>query len=431
MNVAARTRPAPHPQPEAIGAAVVPLLSVAVFINYVDRGNLAIAAPLLTDQLALSGTQLGLLLSAFFWSYVPAQILAGWLAERINAYRTLALGLVLWSTATIVTGLVSGFGTLIMLRILLGLGESATMPCNAKLLAQHLPVHKLAGANGLVAAGQALGPAFGTFVGGLLITQIGWRGLFVLFGLLSLIWLAPWYAATRRATVHSGAEPGNPGPSLTTIARRSELWGGCLGHFCLNYAFYFVLSWLPLYFVKSRGMSVAQMAKIGGLIYVVYAVSSLIVGRLSDRWMATGASANRVHKTGIIAGHAVIAASLLAASLGGLTVAVISLMCAGAAFGLTTPALLAIVQTLGGPRAAGKWMGIQNCVGNLAGIVAPVVTGLVIDTTGQYSWAFAISAAMALIGIVGWGLMIAKVAPLDWGPSEPGASLDRRTGCRG
>src|SRR5882672_8890809 len=161
--------PATQLRVSAIGPTVVPLLAVAIFINYVDRGNLATAAPLIKDQLQLSSTQIGLLLSAFFWSYVPAQILAGWLAERINPYRTLALGLALWSIATAASGITSGFNTLIALRILLGLGESAAFPCSSKLLAHHLALDRLGGANGLLAAGQALGPAFGTFVGGMLI----------------------------------------------------------------------------------------------------------------------------------------------------------------------------------------------------------------------------------------------------------------------
>ena len=159
----------------AIGPAVVPLIAVVLFINYVDRGNLATAAPLMKDELGLSSTQIGVLLSAFFWSYVPAQILAGWLAERINPYRTLALGLALWSIATALSGVATGFVTLIGLRVLLGLGESAAFPCSSKLLAQHLPSHKLGAANGLIGVGMALGPAIGTFGGGLLIAQIGWR----------------------------------------------------------------------------------------------------------------------------------------------------------------------------------------------------------------------------------------------------------------
>src|SRR5260370_37945824 len=108
--------PATQLRVSAIGPTVVPLLAVAIFINYVDRGNLATAAPLIKDQLKLSNTQIGLLLSAFFWTYTPGQLLAGWLAERINAYRTLAIGLALWSLATAATGLAAGVVALIALR---------------------------------------------------------------------------------------------------------------------------------------------------------------------------------------------------------------------------------------------------------------------------------------------------------------------------
>jgi MFS family permease len=406
-----------------IGPAVVPLLAVAVFINYVDRGNLATAAPLIKDQLRLSSTQIGVLLSAFFWSYVPAQILAGWLAERINPYRTLAIGLAIWSSATALCGVATGFATLIALRIVLGLGESAAFPCSSKLLAQHLPSDKLGGANGLIGVGMALGPALGTLVGGLLIAQIGWRNVFILFGLVSLLWLVPWYASTRRADAQADNRSMDLAPSLTSIIRRRELWGAGLGHFCSNYAFYFVISWLPLYLVKARGLTVGQMAEIGGLIYIVYAASSFSAGRLSDRWIRGGASDNRVRKTIIVSAHAIVAASLVAAAVGDLRVSVISLFCAGVAFGFNTPTLYAIGQTLAGPHVAGRWIGIQNCIANVAGIVAPIITGFVVDRTGQYYWAFIIAAAVATAGIIGWGLMIGNVAALNWAAETHGRDV--------
>lgn len=406
------------PRANGLGAAVVPLLALAVFINYVDRGNLATAAPLIKDELHLSSTQIGLLLSAFFWSYMPGQILAGWLAERINAYRTLALGLAVWSLATAATGLVSGFAALMVLRVILGIGESAAFPCSSKLLAQHLPQHQLGAANGLIGVGLALGPAFGTLFGGLLMARLGWREVFLLFGLASLVWLVPWLLTTRRASAEAAQIATGPAPSFLAILAKPECWGASLGHFANNYAFYFVISWLPLYLVKARGFSVAQMAGIGGVIYVVYALSSFSVGWLSDRWMQAGVSANRVRKTTIIAGLCIVAAAMLACVLGDARMAVASLIVAGLGFGFGTPNIFAIGQTLAGPLAAGKWISVQNVAGSLAGIVAPIITGLVVDRTGQFYWAFVIAAGMAMLGVVGWGLMIRKIAPVEWG-AEP------------
>ena len=403
------------PKVDGIGVGVVPLLALAIFIQYVDRGNLATAAPLMKDQLHLSTIQIGVLLSSFYWTYTPAQLLSGWLAERINAYRTLALGLAIWSLATIGSGLVSGFAMLITLRLLLGLGESAAFPCSSKLIGQHLPPHKLGAANGLIGMGLALGPAFGTFVGGMLMAQMGWRPVFVLFGAVSLLWLWPWLTATRHHSAAADLPNAETAPSYFAILRRREAWGTGLGHFANNYAFYFVISWLPLYLVKTRGFTVQQMAVLGGLVYVVYAMSSVGTGWICDRWMAAGATFNRVRKTAAVASHLLVAASMMACAVGDARVALVSLFLAALAFGFNTPTMYAVGQVLAGPRAAGKWIGVQNAAGNVAGILAPMITGFVVDRTGQFTWAFVIASGVALTGVVWWALMIPRVAPLNWG----------------
>jgi MFS family permease len=128
-----------------LGAVVIPLVAIAVFINYVDRGNLATATPLIKDELKLNASQLGVLISAFSWSYVAAMPLAGWLAERIGAARALALGLTLWSVATMLTGFAGGFTSILMLRLALGLGESVAFPCSSKLIAENVALPSLAG----------------------------------------------------------------------------------------------------------------------------------------------------------------------------------------------------------------------------------------------------------------------------------------------
>ena len=199
-----------------------------------------------------------------------------------------------------------------------------------------------------------------------------------------------------------------------------EAWGASLGHFSSNYSFYFVILWLPLYLVKARGFSVVEMAELGGTIYLVYAASALAVGWLSDLWMQAGASANRVRKTFIVASHFGVALAMLGCAIGNTAVAVASLFLAGVFFGLNTPNIFAIGQTLAGPRAAGKWIGIQNCIGNIAGVAAPIITGIVIDRTGQFFWAFVVAGAIALAGIVAWGIVIRRVSPVDWNRGEAG-----------
>jgi MFS family permease len=403
-----------------MGAGVVTLLAVALFINYVDRGNLATAAPLMKDELRLSAGDIGLLFSAFYWTYIPSQLLAGWLAERINPWRTLAIGVALWSLATAATGLVNGFVALIALRLVLGVGESAIFPCSSKLIAQHVAAERLGVVNGAFATGLGLGPAFGTFAGGLLMASYGWRDTFLIFGLVSLLWLIPWLAATREARVRDDGRRHDSAPRFRAILGRREAWGASIGHFCSNYAFYFVISWLPLYLVKVRGFSIPQMAVLGASVYLVYAASSQITGWLSDRWTQSGASANRVRKTLILTSHAGVAAAMLGCAFGDQTVCIASLFLAGVFFGPGSANVFAIGQILAGPRAAGKWVGVQNCLGNISGVVGPLVTGFVIDRTGEFFWAFAIACGVTLFGIVAWGVIIPRVAPLDWSEDKIG-----------
>jgi MFS family permease len=405
-----------------ISTRVVALLTLAAFINYVDRGNLATAGPLIRDQFALSNAQLGLLLSAFFWSYTPAQLPAGWLAERLDARRVLAAGLAVWGAATALTGLATGFAMLLVLRVMLGLGESVMYPASFKILAQEALEGQRGRANGFLAAGQIAGPAFGTLAGGLLMAWLGWRNVFFLFGCASVLWLWPWLRTPRGSTPQWS--PGMQGcPSTLMILRRCELWGSCLGQFCEAYTFYLVLSWLPVYLVKSRGFSMTEMAQIGAGVYALSALSCILTGWVSDHWLRAGASSNRVRKTALLIGFAGIAVCMSACALAGPLGSLLAMVGCGICLGIVMPAFFATAQTLAGPEAAARWFGVQNFFGNLAGISAPVITGVVVDRTGSFSSAFLIAAVLAVVGIIAYGLIVRRIEPVDWHPMDHGGQV--------
>jgi len=397
-----------------VGVRVVALLALAAFINYVDRGNLATAGPLIRDELALSNAQLGMLLSAFFWSYAPAQLLVGWLAERFDARVVLAVGLAVWGGATVLTGIASGFAMILLLRLVLGLGESVMYPASFKILARDALDEQLGRANGLLAAGQSLGPAFGTLIGGLLMARFGWRAVFIAVGLVSLLWLWPWLTTPRSVGGSPETPPLHRLPRSLELLRNRELWGSCIGQFCETYSLYMVLSWLPVYLVKARGFSITEMAQIGAAIYALYAVTSIITGWGSDRWRRAGATQNRVRKTSLITGLLLIAGCLVLCSYTGRLGSVLALIGCGVGFGIATPAIFASAQILAGPGAAARWMGVQNFVGNLAGITAPVVTGIAVDRTGSFSAGFVIAALVALVGILAYGVIVRRIEPIDW-----------------
>ena len=409
---------APAPQP--LSAArfpwpIVLLLASAIFINYFDRGNLSIAGPQLQIELSLSNAQMGVLFSAFFWSYAPMQPVAGWLAQRLDVRWLLGSGLALWAVATALTGLASGFVMILALRVLLGLGESVAYPCTALLLTRRVGIAGRARANGLIAVGQALGPTAGTLVGSLVMERYGWRPAFVVFGIASLLWLLPWIHVTRRdPELDRRAAP----VPLQTLLRERSLWGTSLGHFSGNYAYYFTLTWLPLLLVKTFGFSLSRMALVGAGIYAIQAVVAPTTGWLCDRLIRGGRHSSPVLKTAIVAGHIGVTITMAACAGAGVEQSVALLLVSGIFFGLQSAPLGTISQTLAGPRAAGQWMGVQNLCANMAGVIAPIATGVVVDRTGSFAWAFAIAAAVTLAGAFAFAFVVRRVAPVEW-PDTP------------
>jgi len=296
---------------------------------------------------------------------------------------------------------------------LLGVGESVTYPCNSRLLAQRSPEHQRGRANGVIAGCQALGPTFGTLVGGMIMARFGWRAAFVGFGLVSLLWLLPWFLATRGGTTIAGVDHGPP-LSYLRLFRERAIWGASLGQFFSTYSFYLVLTWMPLILVKSYGYSMQEMSRIGAGVYALYALSSFTMGWASDRWIMAGASANRVRKTLLVGGLIGIAILMMICASAVASSGVLLLAATAVLFGTQTPNIFAISQTLGGPRAAGQWMGVQNFIGNIAGVVAPFVTGLVVDRTHGFYWAFVIAAVVTLLGCLAFGVLIPRIEPIKW-----------------
>ena len=394
-------------------ARVVLLVSTAVFINYIDRGNLATAAPLIQGELRLSAGQLGVLLSAFYYGYVAAMIPSGWIAERYGAHKTLAIGVLLWSAATLLTGFATSFASLLAMRLLLGIGESAAFPCASKLLAQTVEVSRLGFANGVLSFGYLLGPAVGTLLGGLLMTAVGWRPVFMIFGALSLAWLMPWRTVV---TVLPGDGPteGEAQPSLKSILKQRALWGVSIGTFSCNYSFYFILAWLPFYLVKVRGFSIETMAWTASWAYLLNAISALMMGWLTDRWIRSGHSATAVYKGAMALYHLGGIACMVGMVLLPTAASITALFVYEILAGVCSPAMFAISQIIAGPKAAARWVGVQNTVGGTAGLFAPAVTGILVDRTGQFGAAFGLAAAVNLVGLAGWVFLLPKVTPLRW-----------------
>jgi ACS family D-galactonate transporter-like MFS transporter len=397
----------------ALQGALV-LIFLSVFINYVDRGNLSIAAPLLKDELGLSASQLGILLSSFFWTYACAQILSGWLVDRFDVNWVLAAGFVLWSLATTVTGLARGFALLLGIRLVLGIGESVAYPSYSKIIARHFPEDQRGFANSAIIAGMVLGPGFGMFVGGTMMARFGWRLFFIVLGLVSMLWVLPWFKWMPRGPGLQATLPKTAVPSFRAILRLRSAWGTCAGLFSVNYLNYFMITWLPYYLVRERHFSMDKMARVAGASYLVAAITATSCGWLSDRWIDAGATPTRVRKTFTGGGMASAACLLIACVVAPPAVSIGLLILTMASFSAAGSNTWAITQTLAGPQAAGRWTGVQNFMGNLAGMIAPVLTGFIVDRTGQFFWPFAITAAISLLGALSWVFIVERVQPVVW-----------------
>lgn len=397
------------------------LLAICVLISYVDRGILSVAAPQIKQELALTATQLGFLLAAFFWSYTAMQFVSGWLLDRLEVNLFIGGGFFLWSLSTAGSGLVRGFMLLLVMRFFLGIGESATFPCCSKILAGHLPEERRGFANGLLMAGIRLGPAIGTFAAGPGIARYGWRPVFLTIGLLSLLWLPAWLVwKPERSGISPGASH-KVGPGSFEILEQRSFWGAALGHFSVNYVFYFMLTWLPFYLVRERGLSMEEMVRAAGIYYLTDAASAAATGWLSDFWMRRGGSATVVRKSMMGIGYAIATVAIAGLAMAPAGTYFAWLLGAGVGIGMMGVGVFAFAQTLAGPEAAGKWSGLQNGFGNFAGIIGPALTGFAVDKTGNFFAPFAITLVVLGAGAVGWILIVGRVEETAWAAARSSA----------
>jgi MFS family permease len=320
----------------------------------------------------------------------------------------MALGILVWAGSTLLTAFAGGFASLLILRVMLGIGESISFPGSSKIIARHLPAESRGIANAAVAAGIALGPAVGTLIGGLILASFGWRVMFVTFGLMTLIWVAPWQRLVGALDV-AAHETNAVRVPVRALIGKWPLWAMAIGHCAGNYCFYFLLAWLPLFLVQSRGYSITQMTLLATLGYAVQAVAALTYGHVSDRWTRSGRSEAAIRRAMMVLSQALAACAILGLAFAHGTLEVAVLLClAGAATASLSLNLYAIAQMFSGRAAAGTWVGVQNAFGNLSGIFGPIVSGILVQQAG-YASAFYVTAAVAAFGAIWWAVGIPRI----------------------
>ena len=403
---------------------VLALLVISGILNYVDRTNLSIGATDIQKQLHLSNYQLGLLLSAFFWTYAASQLfyVAGWLADRLNVCLVLAVGFALWTFATTASGLATGFTMFFGLRLILGAGESIAYPSYSRILVTCYPEHRRGFANAAIDAGTKTGPAIGALLGGFLITRLGWRVFFVALGAVSFLWLIPWLAWMPKTEKLKTIPKSKAHLRLRDLLAQPAVWWTSLGLFGSNYFWYFLITWLPPYLERERGFPKATMGVVSSVSYIAIAISSVSAGWLSDFFIARGGTPTRVRKT--FAGLGLVFSTVLlpVVIVEDVRLAVALLIVACVSFGLYASNVYAITQTLAGPAAAGQWTSLQNGFANLAGVAAPWFTGWVVQWSGRFYLAFLAATVAVLISAVAFVFGVGRIEPVTFGkiPSQAG-----------
>lgn len=396
------------------------LIGAAIALNYIDRGAVSVAAPLIKDEFGLTNERYGVIVSSFYWTYVPALALAGWLADKMSVRLLMALGVATWALATIGmgfvgTGLAGGVTGLLMLRLVMGLGEGVAFPCGSKLIAR-VPEGARGLANISLSGGLALGPLIGTLAGGIMMQLWGWREMFIVFGLATLVWLVPWWLARRGIEEGEGRyeESSTPAAPLGQVLRQPSFWAITVLHLTGTFALYFIVGWLPLWLVKARGFSILDMSLLTSVFYIAQIAGGSLSAWAIDRAIRNGGNGSKWRRRMLFASvGACVAGLLLLPDIQGWPLLVTLIAITGFGYGPVPNLLFVIGQTMAGPASAGRWVGAQTSLGNLSGVIGPVLTGIIVDAAG-YRPAFVMTAAVVATGTMIFGLVVRRIEPVRW-----------------
>jgi D-galactonate transporter len=429
-----------NPQkPTRIRWAIVFLAFLGTAINYIDRANLGVAEMAIREQLHLSKAQMGLVLSAFFWTYAVCQLPAGWLVDRLGARATYAFACLWWSAFTALTAFGQGFWSLLVCRCLLGIGEAGAYPSNAKATAEWFPRQERAFASAFFDSGSRIGTAVALPVVGLVIASFGWRYSFAVTGALGLVWAAVWIAFYRSPSQHRfanaaevayiaagggrEAKAGTPASTLRwrDLFRYRTVLGMAAGFFCLTFVNYFFITWFPTYLREARGFTLRDLGTYGMIPPLVATLGGWLGGLVSDRLVKSGMSLTRARKLPILFGLG--ASSSIALAAGAETafgaIAWLSVSYAGISFAAASVWALPgdVAPT---PAHVGSIGGIQNFASNAAGIVLPPLVGLLLDLTGNdYRLPLFLAGAAGITGAAIYWFVVGTIEPLQTTPPSP------------
>ena len=406
---------------------VLGLLVGLAALTYLDRLCISIAGPSIMKEFGFNEETMGYIYSAFTLSYALLEIPSGWLGDRFGTRRALARIVLWWSAFTTLTAATVGFYSLFVVRLLFGAGEAGAIPNSASTVSRWFPAAQRGRAMGAVCIGHALGATATPFIVFRLIEWQGWRLPFVEFGVLGAVWCFVWYRWFRDrpeqhpavneaevALIRGGlpvAAAHSHGVPWRAFLRSRNVIFLCAMYFCYGYGLYFYITWLPTYLIRARGFDTAWASIFSALPWLCGAAAFLCGGWLTDALVRRGA--HRLARCGIGA-FGLTMSALMLVFVGMAENRFTAAACISVALFfqfLTTPAVWATCMDIGRSHS-GLVSGMTNTFGNLAGTLAPIVFGFVVQRLGSWTIPFYIAAAVMACGVLMW-LFIDPRRPLE------------------
>lgn len=411
------------------------LICAMYFIEYVDRVNLSVAAPLIKSELHLSNTQLGFALSAFGYCYAMFQIIGGYAGDRFGPRRTLAISGLLWAAGTLLTGFVGGFATLVLARMLVGMGEAGTVPTSTRAMSNWVPRAKRGFAQGFTHSSARAAAAITPPLVVLMIPLVGWRGAFIVLGCVSLCWVVVWALYFRddprnhpsisteelaQLSIYADSRTRSTNVPWWPLIRR--IMPVTLVFFCHAWTLWLYLSWLPSFFIGTYGINLKDSALFTSGVFLAGVIGDTAGGLLTDAIYRRTGNLNLARRNAIIIGFT---GSLVFLS-GVLFIhdqTLIALCLAAALFFLemTEGPIWAVPIDIA-PAYAGVASGFISTAAGLAAIISPAAFGIITDLTGSYRLPFVMSILLLAIGVV-LSFWIRPDRPLQ----DPGAPKELET----
>ncbi len=411
---------------------ILALISIGTMINYLDRTILGIAAPALTAELGISAAVMGIIFSAFSWSYTAMQIPGGILLDRFGSRIIYFMSLTLWSLFTALHGLVNNIWTLLAMRLGLGVAEAPGFPTNSRIVATWFPQQERAMATGVYTVGEYIGLAFLSPILFWILASFGWRALFIIVGVVGIAFGIVWiryyqeprdyksvsqseldYIAAGGGLISSTSNrPNFEWGMILRLLRYRQLSGICLGQFASNSTLVFFLTWFPTYLATERQMEWIKIGFFAVMPFIAASIGVLSGGWLSDYLLRCGKSVNVARKLPIIMGL-LLASTIIGANYVQSNAAVIAILSVAffaqgmAALGWTLVSDIAPMDQLG------LTGGIFNFAANLAGIITPMVIGFIVTATGSFIGAILYIGILALVGAFSYIFIVGDVKRID------------------